>query len=76
MAYSHDHLPPHVHGRYAGVQVLVEMVDGTVKLARRPKAIRPQEREAVGCESYSRDGDEARRGSIGALEGDAWLSGF
>ena len=42
MAYSHDHLPPHVHGRYAGVQVLVEMVDGTVKLARRPKAIRPK----------------------------------
>ena len=41
LAYSHDHLPPHVHGRYAGVEVLVELVNGTVRLAHRTKAIRP-----------------------------------
>jgi len=41
IAYSHDHLPPHVHGRYAGVEVLVELVNGQVRLAHRAKAIRP-----------------------------------
>ncbi len=41
VAYSHDHLPPHVHGRYAGVEVLVELVNGTVRLAHRTRPIRP-----------------------------------
>ena len=41
VAYSHDHPPPHVHGRYAGVEVLVELVNGTVRLAHRAKPIRP-----------------------------------
>ena len=27
-AYSDDHLPVHVHGRYAGIEVLVEFADG------------------------------------------------
>ncbi len=42
VAYSHDHPPPHVHGRYAGVEVLVELVDGLVRLAHRTKPIRPR----------------------------------
>jgi hypothetical protein len=39
--YSDDHPPPHVHGKYAGVEVLVELVDGEVRLALRAKPIRP-----------------------------------
>jgi hypothetical protein len=35
VAYSHDHPPPHVHGFYAEVEVLLELVDGTVRLAQR-----------------------------------------
>ena len=42
LAYSHDHLPPHVHGFYAGVEVLVELVNGTERLAHRTKPIRPR----------------------------------
>jgi len=30
-----------VHGRYAGVEVIVELVNGQVRLAHRAKAIRP-----------------------------------
>ncbi|MGD0799508.1 MAG: DUF4160 domain-containing protein [Acidobacteriaceae bacterium] len=41
VAFSHDHPPAHVHGRYAGIEVLVELVGGEVRLARRKKAIRP-----------------------------------
>jgi hypothetical protein len=41
VAYSHDHPPPHVHGFYAEVEVLVELMDGTGRLARRAKPIRP-----------------------------------
>jgi hypothetical protein len=40
-AYSHDHEPPHVHGEYAGITVLVELIDGTVRLAEREKPVRP-----------------------------------
>ncbi len=40
-AYSHDHEPPHVHGQYAGITVLVELIDGTVRLAERTRPVRP-----------------------------------
>jgi hypothetical protein len=40
-AYSADHPPPHVHGFYAGVEVLVELTPGGVRLAGRKRAIRP-----------------------------------
>jgi hypothetical protein len=40
-AYSHDHLPPHVHGFYAGVEVIVELVGGKTRLAGRKNAILP-----------------------------------
>ena len=36
VAYSHDHLPPHVHGRYAGVEVIVDLLaDGKVRQSSR-----------------------------------------
>jgi hypothetical protein len=41
ISYSHDHAPPHVHGWYAGIVVLVELIDGTVRLAERTKPVRP-----------------------------------
>jgi hypothetical protein len=40
-AYSDDHLPPHVHGFYAGVEVVVDLVDGKTRLAQRKKAVIP-----------------------------------
>ncbi len=40
-AFSHDH-PPHVHGRYAGVQVIVELLpDGRVRRSNRLDAVVP-----------------------------------
>ena len=39
--YADDHLPAHVHGKYAGIEVLVELMDGKVRLANRTKPIRP-----------------------------------
>jgi hypothetical protein len=41
-AYPDDHLPPHVHGRYAEADVIVELVDGRVRLAHRSNSIRPR----------------------------------
>lgn len=41
MAYPKDHLPPHVHGFYAATEVIVELLDGTVRQAQRDDAIRP-----------------------------------
>jgi len=42
-AWSDDHLPVHVHGFYAGITVLVELMDdNTVRLARRRNAVRPR----------------------------------
>jgi len=41
-AYTMDHAPRHVHGFYAGIEVIVDLRrDGTVALARRSDAIRP-----------------------------------
>jgi len=40
-AYSNDHLPPHVHGYYAGVRVIIELKDGFVDLANRRDAVTP-----------------------------------
>ena len=41
IAYVHDHLPPHVHGKYAGIEVLIELLDDGVRIARRRDPIRP-----------------------------------
>ncbi len=41
-AYSMDHEPRHVHGFYAGLEVIVDLrLDGKVSLANRSGAIRP-----------------------------------
>jgi acyl dehydratase len=41
-AYTMDHKPRHVHGFYAGVEVIVDLrSDGNVSLANRTDAIRP-----------------------------------
>lgn len=41
-AYPEDHEPPHVHGRYQDVVVIVELAAGRrVRLADRKDAIRP-----------------------------------
>jgi hypothetical protein len=40
--YPEDHDPPHVHGRYQGIVVIVELgEDRTVRLAKRWDAIQP-----------------------------------
>jgi hypothetical protein len=40
--YSEDHLPPHVHGFYAEVEVVVDLLmDGAVALSKRRNAITP-----------------------------------
>ena len=41
VTYPKDHLPAHVHGFYAETEVIVELLDGTVRLALRSDAIRP-----------------------------------
>lgn len=41
-AYSHDHPPPHVHGRYAGVEVIIDLLpNGDVRQSSRWDAVRP-----------------------------------
>ena len=39
--YSDDHHPRHVHGRYAGVTVVIEIGNGVAKRARRKDAVAP-----------------------------------
>jgi hypothetical protein len=42
ISYAHDHLPPHVHGRYAGVEVIVDLVpEGKIRQSSRWDAILP-----------------------------------
>ncbi len=41
-AFTYDHLPPHVHGYYAEVRVIVQLVDGTARLSFRRDAILPR----------------------------------
>ncbi len=39
--YSHDHLPVHVHGFYAGVEVIVDIYPDYVQRSRRKNNIKP-----------------------------------
>jgi hypothetical protein len=39
--FTDDHDPPHLHGFYAEVEVLVELKNGQAYLASRDDAIRP-----------------------------------
>ena len=36
-----DHLPPHVHGKYAETEVIVDLWKGEVRLSSRADPIRP-----------------------------------
>jgi DNA-directed RNA polymerase subunit L len=41
-AYTMDHMPRHVHGFYADIEVIADLrADGNVSLAKRTDAIRP-----------------------------------
>jgi hypothetical protein len=41
-AYSHDHPPPHVHGRYAETEVIIDLLaNGEVRQADRWDAVTP-----------------------------------
>ncbi len=42
VAYSKDHLPPHVHGFYAGVEIIVELSNHQAFLSNREKAVVPR----------------------------------
>jgi hypothetical protein len=39
--FTDDHDPPHLHGFYAEVEVLVELLNGKAYLADRDDAVRP-----------------------------------
>ncbi len=40
--YPEDHDPPHVHDRYQGLNVILELsTDGQIRLADREDAVRP-----------------------------------
>jgi hypothetical protein len=42
VAFSHDHPPPHVHGRYAETRVIVDLLaNGAVRRSRRWDAVVP-----------------------------------
>ncbi len=42
ISYSLDHAPPHVHGRYAGTMVIVDLLpNGEVAPSTRSKAVTP-----------------------------------
>ena len=42
IAYADDHPPPHVHGRYGEVTVIIDLLaDGKVALSHRRDAVRP-----------------------------------
>ncbi len=42
ISFSHDHLPPHVHGSYAETVVVVELLaDGSVAESDRRDAVQP-----------------------------------
>jgi hypothetical protein len=43
VAYSHDHLPPHVHGRYTGVEVIIDLLpEGKIRQSSRWDAVKPR----------------------------------
>jgi hypothetical protein len=43
ISYSEDHLPPHVHAKYADVEVIIELTpDGGIMQSSRIDAIRPR----------------------------------
>jgi hypothetical protein len=45
-AYADDHLPAHVHGKYAGTEVVIELGEDEVRFARRWDHTRPRNAKA------------------------------
>lgn len=42
ISFSHDHLPPHVHGRYAGTTVIIDLLpDGRAIKSNRADVVTP-----------------------------------
>ena len=53
VVFTDDHEPAHVHGRYAGVQVIVELLpNGTTIQSGRKDAIEPQNAKRNTCEGF------------------------
>ena len=43
LCFADDHTPRHVHARYAGIEVILEIIsDGSIRLADRPNAVTPR----------------------------------
>jgi Domain of unknown function (DUF4160) len=48
VAYTDDHPPPHVHGFYSGIEVILDLIDAEeetdreIHLSDRKKAIKPR----------------------------------
>ena len=61
VAYTSDHLPPHVHGFYAGVEVVVELTEAGVKLSPRKRAIKPLGAKQADVNRILRVADQYRR---------------
>lgn len=41
MVYTNDHLPRHVHARYAGIEVIIELRSGEAVVSDRRNAVDP-----------------------------------
>jgi hypothetical protein len=41
-AWVDDHIPPHVHAFYAGIEVVIELAEGEFRVADRKDAITPR----------------------------------
>jgi hypothetical protein len=59
-AYVDDHLPPHVHGFYAGVEVILELDFETrdIRLARRHDRVQPQNAKSSDVRRVRRAAEE------------------
>jgi hypothetical protein len=60
-AYSADHPPPHVHGEYAGVEVIVELTAFGVRLSPRRTAVKPRGAKQSDVNRILRTADKYRK---------------
>ena len=43
ICFAHDHTPRHVHAKYAGIEVVLEICrDGSIRVADRPDHVTPR----------------------------------
>jgi hypothetical protein len=72
LSFSDDHPPPHVHGRYGRVQVIIDVfADGTTREAGRWNAVRPANAKRGDVRRILRVAEEHGAES-GALRGALW----